>query len=899
MIRIKETTVEYEKEPVGVGKRPRFSWKIEGDGNGIHQKSYHIQVAKDQDFQEIVLDKEEKSNKSVHLQFGELSLEPLTRYYWHVLMETASGEASQYSDTATFVTAYFDAKEWQAQMISAECETDAADSKGTYVRKRFAATGEVKNAYLCCTAYGLYQVYIDGEKIGSDELTPGWTSYKNHLLYQVYDVTENLRKNETQVEKTSNNDDETDNIDNKESARDTNEPHCIGAMLGAGYYKGLMGFLGLRNNYGTQTGFLAQLHITYEDGRKELIKTDSSWQAADSPVLFAEIYDGEIYDARKEIEGWCDPVGDDGEWREVSILPYNKESLSAQFGSKVTEQEKLPAKRIFTTPEGDTVIDFGQNHAGWIHIKINNAKPGDVVELDCFESLDAKGNVYVDNLRGAKNRFVYTCKGGAEETYHPHFTYQGYRYAKVVSWAGEPLTSDRVCAYAVYSKMDETGIFSCSNEDLNQLWSNITWSLRSNFVDVPTDCPQRNERVGWTGDAQIFCRTASFIRGTYLFFEKWLKDVSFDQTPDGGVPHVVPDIITPNIDKVDDWLCSQGTHSAAAWADVIVLNPWNLYLTYGDRQILIDEYESMKKWIRFMEKHADGIIWNYRLQFGDWVALDAEEGSYFGATPNDLTCTAYYALSTGVFAKIAGILGKEDDAKYFGALEKKIKDGFVEHFFDPATRGMKVQTQTAHIIALYFGLTPEEYKEQTVRELLELLEKENGHLVTGFVGTPYFTHALSQNGHIKEAYELLLKDDFPSWLYQVKAGATTIWEHWDGQKPDGTMWSADMNSFNHYAYGAIGEWLIRVVVGIDFDEQRPGYRHVNITPQPGGNLTWAKGVYESVYGRIESSWKVENQCVKLHIKLPANTTGTLCWKGNDEEKIIELDNGIYDFEMQL
>lgn len=869
MLHIIETTVEYEKEPVGVGRNPRFAWKIGTDTEAIHQTAYHIQVATTPDYTDPVLDVRKESAQSAHQQFEELVLEPLTRYYWHVLVEAGDAGETPYSETRSFVTSYFAAEAWTAQMISAETDADADDSKGTYVRRQFSVGKDVKAAYLCATAFGLYQPYIDGQRVGTDELTPGWTSYDKHLLYQVYDVTELLQGP---------------------------SEHCLGAMLGAGYYKGKMGFLGFRNNYGRQTGFLAQLQITYTDGSMETIVTDDSWQAADSPVLFAEIYDGEIYDARREIADWCQAGGTAGDWRAVSILPYRKEVLCAQCGSKVTEQECLPAKAILTTPEGDTVIDFGQNHAGWIHVVIRNAKAGDVVELDCFESLDAAGNVYVDNLRGAKNRFVYTCKGGAEEQYHPHFTYQGYRYAKVVSWAGEPLNIDSVCAYAVYSRMDETGTFACSNPDLNQLWSNITWSLRSNFVDIPTDCPQRNERVGWTGDAQIFCRTASYIRGTYLFFEKWLRDVCLDQTPEGGVPHVVPDIITPNVGRKHDWLCSQGTHSAAAWADVIVLNPWNLYLTYGDRQILIDQYEAMKKWILFMQQHADGIIWNYRLQFGDWVALDAEEGSYFGATPNDLTCTAYYAYSTGVFARIANILGRKEDAEYFGRLEQEIKAGFVEHFFDPETKGMKVQTQTAHIIALYFGLTPEEYKEQTVRELLELLAKENGHLVTGFVGTPYFTHALSQNGHIREAYELLLKDDFPSWLYQVKAGATTIWEHWDGLKPDGTMWSADMNSFNHYAYGSIGEWLIRVVAGIEVDAQEPGYQHVILAPQPGGDLAWVKGTYESVYGTIESSWRVEDGQTHLHIVLPPNTTGTLHWKGA-EDTVIELENGVHDITM--
>ena len=915
MVKITHTSVEYEKEPIGVGRTPSFSWKIQGSENGVFQASYHIQVAKDIAFAELVYDETEETEQSVHLQFPKMQLEPMTRYYWHVLVTSKSGETSDFSETTSFVTAYFEPEAWQAKMISPETEADADNPKGSYLRKEFTCEKSVKTAYLCASAYGLYQAYLDGVRVGEDELTPGWTSYHKHLCYQMYDVTKLLSKSKS---------------------------HCIGAMLGAGYYKGHMGFLGLRNNYGTCTGFLAQLYLVYEDGSTETVVTDETWKAADSPIVFSEIYDGEEYDAGKEIDGWCLPrhgendelckteqgktdgcclqkskeidhhsmteqkeaddrhaLGLENErWHEVNILDYKKETLTSQFSSRVAEQEDFAPKSIFVTPQGDTVIDFGQNLAGWIHIEVNHAIAGEKVELDCFESLDAAGNVYTDNLRGAKNRLVYICKGGEKEIYHPHFTYQGFRYAKVVSWAGEALSAEKVTAYAVYSKMDYTGSFTCSNPTINQLWSNITWSLRSNFVDIPTDCPQRNERLGWTGDAQIFCRTASYIRGTYHFFDKWLTDVACDMTKDGGVPHVVPDLITPHIDKVNDWLCSQGTHSASAWADVIVLNPWNVYLTYGDKRILTERYEDMKKWISFMEAHAVDDMWTYRLQFGDWVALDAEEGSYFGATPTDLTCTAYYAHSTEIVAKVAKILGYDEDAAYYEALGKRIKEAFVKHYFDPETKGMTVQTQTAHILALYFQLTPEEYKEKTVEELVELLQKENGHLVTGFMGTPYFTHALSENGHIKEAYELLLKDDFPSWLYQVKAGATTIWEHWDGLKPDGTMWSADMNSFNHYAYGAIGEWLIRTIVGIDFDEARPGYQHVNLTPQPGGGLTDAKGVFESVYGTVECSWKSEGDEVLLHIQLPPNTSGTLYWTGNGEEKVIELENGVFDFKMQ-
>ena len=884
MFKVYDVRVNYAINPIGVSNNLRFSWKLSSDARNVKQEKYILTISTDEKFQEVVARKE-GLEESIAVKIEDLKLTSLTKYFIRVESIINTGESSV-NESAYFVTAYLDNEELVAKMISAETEEDKDNSKATYLRKEFRIKGKVKSAYLCSTAFGLYNVYLDGKKVGQDELTPGWTSYKNHLLYQIYDVADILN---------------------------VSESHCLGALVGAGFYKGLMGFLHQRNNYGKQTGFFAQLAITYEDGTRELIVSDESFKGADSPILFSEIYDGENYDARREIAGWNETGLEDDRFRAVNIVPLNKSTLTPQFACKPRMMEAFEPKKIFKTPEGDLVIDFGQNLAGFISIELEDTKEGEVVELDCFETLDSKGNVYVDNLRGAKNRFVYTCKGGKKESYHPHFTYQGYRYAKVVSWAGKELTESKVKSNAVYSNMEKIGDFSCSNHDLNQLWSNIGWSLRSNFVDIPTDCPQRNERVGWTGDAQIFCPTANYIMNTYLFFEKWLIDVAYDQTEEGGVPHVVPDIVTPTVGKVQDWLCSQGSHSAAAWADVAVLNPWNIYLAYGDKQILIDQYESMKKWIDFMEAHANGIIWNYKLQFGDWVALDAEEGSYFGATPNDLTCTAYYAYSTGVFAKVAKLLGKTEDAKYYKKLEEKIKKGFAETFFDKNTLGMTVQTQTAHIVALYFDLTPEEYKETTAKELVDLLKKENGHLVTGFVGTPYFTHALSQNGYLKEAYELLLKDDFPSWLYQVKQGATTIWEHWDGLKPDGTMWSPDMNSFNHYAYGAIGEWLIKVMVGINTVEEAPGYKRIKLYPRIGGGLTAAAGSLMTMYGKLECGWKVDKDKVTINVEVPVNTTaefrmdnvkgmvdnGKTVGSLSGNTYLASLGSGSYEFSLML
>lgn len=865
MLKIEKIMADHMETPVGVTGTTGFSWILASDRRDTEQVSYHLEIALDREFSQKVYERAEETDQSIHHRYEDFVMESLTRYYWRVEVRDNHGEQSGFCAPGSFVTGLMKPEEWKGQFISAEAEADKDNSKGTYLRKHFTKKGIVREAYVCSTALGLYQLNLNGQRIGQDEMTPGWTSYHKHLCYQVYDVTKQLQ----------------------EAGREC----CMGALVGAGYYKGEMGFTHLRNYYGNRTGFLCQLRIVYEDGGVEEICTDESWQGADSPVLFSEIYDGEIYDARLEIRDWCSPgptagtvdgtdrwvadglpeaVASIGPWRAVSVIPYDKSVLVSQAGGKVGRMEEFPAQRIFITPKGELVADFGQNLAGWVMGALHHTKPGDRLEIRCFETLDKDGNVYTENLRAAKETFVYYCRGGEREEFCPHFTYMGFRYAYIVS-APCRIGQEDIRACALYSRMEQTGYFHCSHQDLNRLWSNITWGLKSNFVDIPTDCPQRDERLGWTGDAQIFCRTASYIMDTSLFFGKWLRDVAADQTPEGGVPHVVPDILTPFIGKVDDWLVGQGTHSAAAWADVAVLNPWNLYLTFGDEQILRDQYDSMKAWIRFMESHAEGIVWNYKLQMGDWVALDAEEGSYYGATPTELTSAAYYAYSTGIFAKIAGILGIKEDADYFGALAEKIRRGFGETYFDPETKGMRVQTQTAHILALYFGLTPEECRRQTVKELVDLLEKENGHLVTGFLGTPYFTHALSENGYLKEAYELLLKEDFPSWLYQVKQGATTVWEHWDGIKPDGSMWSPDMNSFNHYAYGSIGEWMVRVMAGLEIREDAPGYRRPLLYPHPGGGLTSVTGRYESQYGVVECGWRLDGNRLEADFTVPVNT----------------------------
>lgn len=833
--------INHEKNPIGIQKIEQVSWILQSEEKNIKQMSYRIQIAQDEEFARPVYDSGTIcSEESAHVRIGETGLKPVQKYYLRVYVTDSTGRSGCLK--GHFVTALHREEEWKGDFITVETEAEKEKSQSFYVRGEFQAKGKIKSAYVMSTALGVYHVYLNGEKIGEDELTPGWTSYRKHLRYQMYDVKEMLRQGK----------------------------NVIGALVGAGWYKGKMGFLLRRNNYGTRSAFSCQLFIEYENGETEIIKTDTSWRGHKGPILFSEIYDGEYYDAREEIEGWNKTECNCEKWEFVRKVSWDVQTLKPQIGAKVKCMEKIPAKRIFTTPAGETVVDFGQNLTGWIACRVKG-KRGDKVELNCFEVLDREGNVYQENLRTAKQTVTYVLKDDKEVVFYPNFTYQGFQYAKITSYPGIPKVSD-FTACVLYSEMEHTGNFHCSNEDINQLQHNILWGMKGNFLDIPTDCPQRDERAGWTGDVQIFCGTSCYLMDTYVFYRKWLCDLKADQREDGGVPHVIPDFIgdCPG----EDWLLSQGTHSAAAWADVAVVLPWTLYRIYGDIQILEEQYESMKKWIQFMERHSEDYIWNYRLQFGDWVALDAKEGSYFGATPNELTCTAYFAYSTGLMEKISTILEKTEDAAYYRHLYDNIAEKYQRSFFDE-TGHLTAQTQTAQIITLQFGLAPEEYRENVQQDLLRLLQKENGHLVTGFVGTPYFCHVLSEAGYIKEAYELLLKEDFPSWLYQVKNGATTIWEHWDGKKPDGTMWSPDMNSFNHYAYGAVGEWLYRAVAGINVAEDGAGYKKILIRPYIGGKLSYARASFRSVYGKIESCWREENGIVTLRIRIPANTTAQI------------------------
>lgn len=841
MLLVTKLRCEYQTNPIGLGtSNPRFGWLVNSGKQNVIQDAYEIQVSKSKDFNDLCWNSGRvKSSESVQAYYGGEKLKSCTRYYFRVKIWDNHGEESEFSETSYFETTIFSKSEWKAKFITAEKLDEASDSKGKHIRFEFEAHKEIDSARIYASALGMYELRLNGTRVSNALFTPGWTAYNKRLQFQTYDITGILKKGS----------------------------NAIGALVGAGWYKGdLAGWIGRRNVYGSQTALLLQLRIQYKDGSEQIVASDETWKSSEGPILMSELYHGETYDARLEKLGWDVAKYDDSSWDYVSAIDFDLSKLVSQDGVFVTQQEEIKPKSMFVTPKGERVIDFGQNLSGYVGFKVKG-NSGDKVVLKHAEVLDKDGNFYTENMRSAKVRIEYILRGGEYECYEPHFTFQGFRYVHVEEYPGIPDLKDFE-AIVVHSDMEQTGTFSCSNDLLNQLNHNILWGLKGNFIDIPTDCPQRDERLGWTGDAQVFIETACYLMDTSVFFRKWLRDLKAEQLPNGGVPFVIPDVLSNNLqnDKI-----IKEEHSATGWADAAVICPWTVYKTYGDIEVLKEQYETMKNWVEFIRSRAqDGLIWNTGFHFGDWVALDAKEGSYIGATPTDLISTAYFAYSTEILSKAAKVLGFDDDYAEYLELHKNITKAFQNEFYTPFGR-LAAKTQTAHILALMFNLAPEKHKKRTIDTLLKLLEENKGHLNTGFLGTPYFCHVLSENGHLDAAYDLLLKDDFPSWLYQVKMGATTIWEHWDGIKPDGTMWSANMNSFNHYAYGAIGEWMYKVIVGINQDFGAAGYKSIVIKPKPGRGLTHAKGSLQTVYGEISVEWSINDGKFFLSLRIPHNT----------------------------
>jgi alpha-L-rhamnosidase len=897
---------EYKQHPLGIDvTNPRLSWQVQAQQRGARQTAYQILVADDVEHlhtgQPLLWDSGKVvSAASAHITYAGLELHSRQRVWWQVRVWDENDQASAYSTPAWWEMGLLHKDDWQAAWITSPeqkqlekahvgptlPETPSATGKPEtneerearwlsvsdaervaqwvaiqdaavaslqpcpFLRKTFHLAKPIKRARVYASARGVYMLYLNGERVGHDYLRPGWTDYHKRIQYQTYDITDQLSVG----------------------------PNAIGMTLGDGWYAGYLGFQGKHHHYGTYIEGVAQIEIEYTDGSGATIATDGSWKAAQGPIRYADLFMGEAYDARRELPGWSSAHYDDSAWAPVHSEPLGNANLVAQQGPTVQKTEELSAQAITEPTPGTYVFDLGQNMVGWARLRVSG-EAGTTVRLRFAEMLNPDGTVYVANLRTAKATEYYTLKGAAEEIYEPSFTFHGFRYVEVTGYPGKP-GPDAITGIVIQSITPPTGTFTCSSPLVNQLIRNIVWGQRGNFLEVPTDCPQRDERLGWTGDAEIFVRTATYNEDVGAFFSKWLIDMEDAQLPSGGIPNIIPNIIRRGEFSLD---------GAPAWSDACIIVPWTIYQVYGDKRLLEQHYAMMTAWIDYLDRDNPDHHWKAHRNnnghgesdFGDWLSIDAD-------TPKDVLADAFFVYSTSLLASIAEVLGKENDAHKYRTLAEQIKSAFNQAYVRPDGRILG-DTQTAYTLALRFEILPEPLRARAIQYLADDIKRRDTHLSTGFLGVGHLLPALTDNGQNDLAYQLLLQDTFPSWGYSIKHGATTIWERWDGWTAEKGFQTVNMNSFNHYSLGSVGEWLYRYVAGIDTasDAQGAGYKHILLHPHPNPALTHVTATFDSLHGRIESAWRRENGTFTWDITIPANTSATVSVPARPEQTILE------------
>jgi alpha-L-rhamnosidase len=833
-MRLEELRIEYRENPVGLDvRKPRFSWIIKSHEQNVLQTAYRIVVVNGV---ATVWDTGKvESSSSVLIQYEGTELEACTLYKFNVEVWDNKGDIATIE--GSFETGLLKGINFSADWVTHDFPSE--ETACPVFVKQFNLEKEIEKVRVYATSLGVYEIRINGEKLGDTFFAPGWTNYKKRLQYQTYAADKMLK-----------------------------EQNKLEITVGNGWYKGIFGFAMTPNIYGDRVAVLAELHITYSDGTTEIIKTDESWKVTTGAIRSSEIYMGETIDS----------LHLDEKLSEVVIGSFDKSLIVGQESEPVRITQRIPAKEFIITPKGEKVIDFGQNMTGFVEVKVKG-ELGQKILIKHAEVLDKHGNFYPDTLRQAISHDVYKCNG-EEQVFMPHFTFHGFRYICIEGL--EDIRLENYTACVLHTEMEETGSFKCSNTLVNQLQSNIQWGQRGNFLDIPTDCPQRDERLGWTGDAQVFAGTAAYNRNVALFFTKWLHDLASEQTKEYGVPHVIPNILGQQ-------------EGAAAWSDAATIIPWVVYKTYGDVRVLEEQYESMKGWVDFITSRCGSNgLWQSGFQYGDWLALDKEESAdRTGATDKYLVANAFYAYSTDIVRKTAEILNKVEDAEKYNNLYLKIKKTFNEEYIT-ATGRMVSETQTGCILATYFDLAEEKYKERILKSLEGNIANHKNHLSTGFVGTPYLCHTLTENNLHDLAGTLFLREDYPSWLYSVKKGATTIWERWNSIMPNGDFDVSGMNSLNHYAYGSIGDWMYRRLAGIN--QMEPGYKKILIKPQFIKGITFVEASFKSVYGEIKSAWSCKNKLIKVDIEIPANTTAIIYLP--EKNNPIEVGSGAYHYEYE-
>jgi alpha-L-rhamnosidase len=841
----------YLVNPMGVApSRVAFSWLLEGSGRDRRQRAYQVLVTPgDRRFPGTTGPAWDSgrvdSAQSADIRYAGAPLQSGHRYTWKVRVWDEQEAASFWSEPAWFEVELDQDRDWHASWIGIGRVRPAfrpptgpgpADQvarallPAPYLRRDFEVAGPVAWARLYVTARGLYEARLNGARIGDAVLAPGWTDYAQRIQYQTHDVTGLVRQG----------------------------PNALGALLADGWYSGFIGFDAKRPGaiYGLAPEFLAQLVIRLADGTGQEIVTDAGWRAAYGAIRRADLLMGERHDLALEHDGWDQPGFDDDAWTAVRCRARDAARLVADPGPPVRVTEEVPARSVTRDREGRLIADFGQNLVGWVRARVSAAPGGRArVQIRHGEALAADGTLYTENLRTARPVDEYLTTGGAQVV-EPRFTLHGFRYAEITGHPGEPGRAD-LTARVVHSDLAGAGAFKSSEKWLDRLAENIDWGLRGNFISVPTDCPQRDERIGWLGDAQVFARTACYSRDVAAFFGKWLDDVADAQLPGGAFSDVAPTLSL-------DWAGAPG------WGDAGVIVPWTLYRMYGDRSSLWRHFAGMTAWMDFLERGNPDYVRRRDLgnSYNDWLAPGEDQ------TPPELLATAYWAYDAALMAEIADAIGRPGEAAQYRALTSKLRSSFAGAFVKPDGR-VASGSQTAYALALHMQLVSEDLREHAAGHLVEAVAAADWHLTTGFVGVGYLLPVLCAHGHTDVAYRLLEQDGLPSWRYMVEHGATTIWERWDGWTTEHGFQSPQMNSLNHYALGSVGEWLYRFVLGIELAPGAAGFDRLMLRPHPGGTLSHAEGSYRSVRGTIASGWDRSGGRLTLRVSLPPNVTASV------------------------
>jgi len=862
-MKISHLKTNHVTNPLGFAiKKPTFSWIVEDTRDTI-QTAAQIMVSLDERFNQVIFDSGKVIGQSID-SLGyrpSIQLKPRTRYFWKVQIwgETETAE----SEAAWFETAKQD-ENWQAEWITPDWDDN---QRHPILYREFELPTNVTDARAYICGLGLYEFELNGKRVGEEYFTPYCNAYDQWIQYQTFDITDQLKSGS----------------------------NFISVMLGNGWYKGRYGANGGKVDfYGDRFALICEIHITLENGDELIVASDTAWKAQPSPVVVSDIFDGETYDARI-----AKIVPSPTQSANVRPINIDMSRLEARRSLPVGINEQIKPIAVIRTPAGETVLDFGQNMTGWVRFR-TCAPSGTRIHLQFGEVLQ-EGNFFRDNLRTAKAEYTYIADG-TESIVQPYFTFFGFRYVKTSGWVGD-LNLDDFTGCVIYSQMDIIGEIETSNAKVNQLIKNVMWGQKGNFLDIPTDCPQRDERLGWTGDIQIFSGTACFNMDVDAFLSKYAYDLMREQSKLGGmVPHIVP---MSNLDK----------GGSTGWGDVATILPWNVYQIYGDISILEQQFESMCAWVDYIKGLDDASggnrLWTNGTHFGDWLALDvtiSDPTSRKGGTPEDFIASAFYCYSAQLVAKAAQVLGKVDQAEIYKCLSEEIKSAIQKEYFT-ATGRLAVPTQTAYVLALFMDLVPDIYRERVKHDFIAKLNKDNLHLRTGFIGTPYLCRVLSNIEANDLAYKLLLNEDYPSWLYAVNLGATTIWERWNSINPDGSISSTGMNSLNHYAYGSIVEWMYRDMCGLNpsADEGIVGFRQAKIAPKPDQSLQWAKARYRSAAGFYESGWCIdEMRQLTIKLTIPFNATAKVVLpdvNGNEvfinNRKLDEINQGADNAEFNL